>query len=192
VDIRALTGDRCGDITDLFESNGTTRGCWCMWFLGSTKDVQAGWGDGNRDRFLARAAESEVPYGVLAYADGKPVGWCAAGPRSRYARALRSPILKHTRDPDEDDSVWLVPCFFIRVGHRRQGITGELLTAAVEQARAAGAAAIEGFPLAGHGPYERTDLYLGTEPLFAAQGFRAVARPSPRRVVMRLDLRHEQ
>ena len=56
MDIRSLTADRCADVTDLFESNGTTRGCWCMWFLGSTKDIQAGWGDGNRDRFLARAA----------------------------------------------------------------------------------------------------------------------------------------
>jgi GNAT superfamily N-acetyltransferase len=134
------------------------------------------------------AASSEVPYGVLAYAEGQPVGWCAAGPRSRYARALRSPILKTTRDPAEDDSVWLVPCFFTRVGHRRQGISAQLLDAAVEQARQHDAVAIEGFPLAGDGPYERTDRYLGTEPLFAARGFRVVSRPSPRRVVMRLDL----
>jgi GNAT superfamily N-acetyltransferase len=188
VDIRSLNGDRCADVTDLFESNATTRGCWCMWFLLSTSEVQGGWGDGNRDDFLTRAAASDVPYGALAYEDGTPVGWCAAGPRSRYARALRSPILKNTRDPDEDDAVWLVPCFFTRVGHRRQGVRGRLLAAVVEQARAAGAAAIEGFPLAGDGPHDRTDRYLGTEPLFAAQGFRVVARPSPRRVVMRLDL----
>ncbi|HEU4348045.1 MAG TPA: GNAT family N-acetyltransferase [Actinoplanes sp.] len=188
MDIHRLNSDRCGDLADLFETNATTRGCRCMWFLLSTKEVQAGWGDGNRDRFRARVAVSGTPYGVLAYADGTPVGWCAAGPRSRYARALRSPILKHTRDPDEDDSVWLVPCFFTRAGHRRRGVSSRLLTAAVAQARAHGAAAIEGFPLAGDGPYDRTDRYLGTEPLFAAHGFRVIARPSPRRVVMRLDL----
>jgi GNAT superfamily N-acetyltransferase len=159
-----------------------------MWFLSSGKEVGAGWGGGNRDRFLALAAASPTPFGVLAYEDGTPVGWCAAGPRSRYARALRSPILKPCRDPAEDDSVWLVPCFFTRVGHRRRGISGQLLDAAVDQARTHGATAFEGFPLAGGGPYERTDLYLGTEPLFAERGFRVITRPSPRRVVMRLDL----
>jgi GNAT superfamily N-acetyltransferase len=188
VDIRSLSEDRCGDLTDLFDSNATTRGCYCMWFLVSTREVHGGWGAGNRDRFLALAASSEIPYGVLAYAaDGTPVGWCAAGPRSRYARALRSPILK-ARTVTEDDSVWLVPCFFTRVGHRRRGVSADLLAAAVERARAHGAPAIEGFPLAGDRPNDRTDLYLGTESMFAAQGFRVVARPSPRRAVMRLDL----
>jgi hypothetical protein len=67
-------------------------------------------------------------------------------------------------------------------------VSGQLLAAAIETARAHGATAVEGFPLAGDGPYDRTDLYLGTEPLFAAHGFRVVARPSPRRVVMRRDL----
>lgn len=157
-----------------------------MWFLASTKEVQAGWGDGNRERFRSLAAASPTPYGVLAYEDGQAVGWCAAGPRSRYAKALRSPILKAAGgDPD---AVWLVPCFFTRVGYRRKGVSSRLLAAAVEQARAHGASAIEGFPLAGPGPYERTDRYLGTEPVFAEQGFQVIARPSARRVVMRLDL----
>ena len=188
MEIYALDAERCGDLAALFGSNGTTRGCWCMWFLLSYGEVQRGWGDGNRDRFLALAASSEVPYGVLAYEGDLPVGWCAVGPRSRYARALRSPILKPTRDPAEDDSVWFVPCFFTRVGHRRKGVSERLLAAAIAEARTHGAAAIEGFPLAGNGPFSRTDLYLGTEPLFAAHGFRPVSRPSVRRVVMRLEL----
>ena len=80
-----------------------------------------------------------------------------------------------------------MPCFFVRSGARRGGITHALLTAAVGLARRHGATAVEGWPLAGDGPH-RTDRYLGTEPLFAAAGFTDVARPSPRRVVMRLDL----
>jgi GNAT superfamily N-acetyltransferase len=188
MDIHPLDSPRCGDVDDLFASNGTTRGCFCMWFLSTGSEMDAGWRGGNRDRFLERVAASPTPFGVLAYDGGTPVGWCAAGPRSRYARALRSPVLKPVRDPAEDDSVWLVPCFFTRVGHRRHGVSGQLLAAAIEMARAHGATAVEGFPLAGDGPYDRTDLYLGTEPLFAAHGFRVVARPSPRRAVMRRDL----
>jgi GNAT superfamily N-acetyltransferase len=179
-------GDGLDDLGELFGSSNITRGCHCMWFLLTSKEAEAGWRGGNRERFGRLAAEETRPMGVLAYDEGRPVGWCAAGPRSRYARALRSPILA-AHDPAEDDDVWLVPCFFVRVGARRAGTTGLLLAAAVEQAERHGATAVEGFPLAGTGPH-RDDRYLGTEPLFAACGFRAVARPSGRRVVMRRDL----
>jgi GNAT superfamily N-acetyltransferase len=185
MEIRALTTETYPDASDLFNSSSTTRGCWCMWFLLSSSEVDAGWGDGNRREF-SKLAGQDPPGGVMAYRDGKPVGWCAAGPRSRYRRAMRSRILAG-RDPAEDDSVWLVPCFFVRTGARQAGLTRELLTAAVELARDHGATAVEGFPLAGSGPHS-TDRYLGTEPLFSACGFTTIARPSPRRVVMRLEL----
>jgi GNAT superfamily N-acetyltransferase len=183
---RAVGADALGDLGELFGSSNITRGCHCMWFLLTSKEAEAGWRGGNRERFEKLTAEETRPMGVLAYDEGRPVGWCAVGPRSRYARALRSPILA-AREPAEDDDVWLVPCFFVRVGARRAGTTQLLLTAAVEQARRHGATAVEGFPLAGTGPH-RDDRYLGTEPLFAACGFHAVARPSGRRVVMRRDL----
>ncbi|GIE94777.1 GNAT family N-acetyltransferase [Paractinoplanes rishiriensis] len=183
--IRTVTGADIADLNELFDSNSATRGCRCMWFVLSNREVQGGWGAGNRDRLTSLAAGSAEPVGVLAY-DDRPVGWCAVGPRARYTRALRSPILAG-HDPAEDDRVWLVPCFFVRVGHRRAGLTEELLTAAVEVARQHGATAVEGFPLAGAGPH-RSDRYLGSEPLFAACGFTEVTRPSPRRVVMRHEL----
>jgi GNAT superfamily N-acetyltransferase len=80
-----------------------------------------------------------------------------------------------------------VPCFFVRSGFRRTGITQQLLEAVVGFARDRGAAAVEGFPLSGDGAH-KADRYLGTEPMFAASGFAARARPSLRRVVMRRDL----
>jgi len=188
VEIRPVTAALLPAVGELFDSNATTRGCRCMWFLLATRDVQAGWGETNRGRFERMVTRAGEPAGVLARDDdGRAVGWCAAGPRSRYARALRSPTLTG-RDPAEDDAVWLVPCFFVRVGDRRAGLTHRLLTAAVDLARDHGATAIEGFPLAGTGPH-RDDRYLGTEPLFAACGFTATTRPSPRRVVMRKSLR---
>ena len=186
VEIREVTAELLPDVDDLFGSSGTTRGCRCMWFLLSSKDAEDGWGERNRGRFERLVAEAGEPAGVLAYADGRAVGWCAAGPRSRYARALRSPIMAG-RDRAEDADVWLVPCFFVRSGARRAGVTRRLLDAAVAGAARHGARAVEGFPLAGAGPH-RDDRYLGTEPLFAACGFTEVARPSPRRVVMRREL----
>ena len=71
---------------------------------------------------------------------------CLAVEAGLTAVAPRSPVLKD-RDPAEDDDVWLVPCFFVRVGARRMGFTRALLTAAVEVAGEHCAKAVERFPL---------------------------------------------
>jgi GNAT superfamily N-acetyltransferase len=159
----------------------------------SRPDFAAGWPDaGNRRAFEAMAAESELPVGLLAYDHGEPVGWLACGPRSRYAVATstRSKIMR-ARRPEEDDSVWLVPCLFVRVGHRRKGITYALLEAAIQLARSSGAVAVEGWPRSGD-DRRQSDLYLGREKLFAALGFTCIDRPSAQRAVMRLELRQPE
>jgi GNAT superfamily N-acetyltransferase len=183
-----VTPARLADLADLFESNGSTKGCWCMAFIVTNREYHIGWYGLNRERFEQLAHEEEVPMGLLAYEDSRPVGWCAAGPRSRFERAIgpRNTMLKD-RNPSEDDDVWLVPCFFVRVGFRRAGTTRNLLEAAVQLASTHGATAVEGFPLADDNP-TKADGYYGRERLFAAQGFRCIVRPTPKRAVMRLDL----
>jgi GNAT superfamily N-acetyltransferase len=185
--VHPLTADRLADLDALFGTNKTTAGCRCMWFLVPSKQCSEGWGEVNRAAFADITRAEPAPTGLLAYRDGEPVGWVAAGPRSRYSRALRSPILK-ARDADEDDSVWLVPCFFVRRDARRSGVTRELLEAAVALARSHKAAAIEGFPLAGDQRRSTMEAFLGVEPLFESCGFTVVSRPSASRVVMRREL----
>jgi GNAT superfamily N-acetyltransferase len=191
IEIRPATPDRLADLAALFGASKTTSGCYCMWFILPAKQSQAGWVDGNRQAFESMAHElagtASEPVGLLAYRGDEAVGWCAVGPRSRYQRALRSPILK-ARDADEDPLVWLVPCFFVRRDARKQGVTRSLLESAVEVARERGAVAVEGFPLAGDARRSAAEAFLGVEPLFASCGFQAVARPSPGRVVMRREL----
>ena len=164
-----------------------TRGCWCAYFLRTGRAFTAGWGPENRAFFEEFAADAHPPAGLLAYRDGEPVGWCATGPRSRYGRVLRSPLLR-TRDADEDGTVWFVPCFFVRRDARGAGVTVGLLDAAVRLAQAHGAPAIEGFPLVGGVRHPVSEGYLGTEPTFTACGFRVTGRPSARRLVMRREL----
>lgn len=189
VEIWPVTTDRLADLAALFETHPSTRGCWCQAFSVTRKVYHAGWSDGgNRARLEKLAETADPPVGLLAYREGEPVAWCSLGPRSRYPAAIgpRSRILKN-RDASEDAEVWLLPCFFVRVGCRRAGITYDLLRAAVELARGYGAPAIEGWPRAGD-DRRQSDLYLGREKLFAECGFRCVDRPSPHRAVMRLDL----
>jgi hypothetical protein len=187
MEIHPVTPDRLDDLADLFESNATTRGCWCMAFNTPRKEYYIGRGAGNRARFEQLTRELDRPLGLLAYLDGKPIGWCAIGPRSSYPNTIspRATILRG-RDPSEDDSVWLVTCFFVRVGFRSRGTTHARLDAAVELAKTHGATAVEGFPLVGGG--RRPDSFLGRESVFESCGFGAIARPSERRVVMRRDI----
>jgi len=187
MEIRPVTADGLADLGRLFATNGVCSGCWCTFFLLSGREFSAGWGTVNRNRFAEFAAGAGGPVGVLAYRDGEPVGWCAAGPRSRYPRILRSPLMK-ARDRAEDATVWLVPCFFVRRDARRSGVTRALLAAAVDLAAASGAPAVEGLPLAGSGRHPAAEAYVGIEEVFAACGFEVTARPSPRRLVMRRAL----
>ena len=187
VEIRAVDGSCHEALAELFTANGTVAGCGCMYFVADAAEFKAGWHSrANRGRLLEDAA-SVPPIGLLAYREGRAVGWCAAGPRARYARALRSKLLAG-RDEAEDGAVWFLPCLFVRAGERRKGVALDLLVAAVEAARAHGAPAVEGFPLAGGERRNAGDAYLGTEAMFAAAGFEVVTRPTPNRVVMRKDL----
>jgi GNAT superfamily N-acetyltransferase len=186
--VAPVTAKRLADVATLFGTNKTTGGCYCMWFITSAKECQAGWAGGNRLAFESMAQATAEPLGLLAYAGGGPVGWCAAGPRTRYARALRSPLMK-ARDADEDAEIWLVPCFFVIREARRSGVTRALLEGAVTLARKRGARAVEGFPLAGDGRRSTGEAFVGVEPLFASCGFTPVARRTASRVVMRRDLR---
>jgi len=143
---------------------------------------------GNRHRFQAMATGNETPMGILASVSGEPVGWCACGPRSRYtvADSGRNRILRD-QPRNEDEVVWLLPCLFVRADFRAQGVTYALMRSAVELARREGALAIEGWPTAGSDP-RSADAFLGRERAYEDLGFRCVARPTPQRAIMRLEL----
>lgn len=133
--------------------------------------------------------DAETTSGLVAYLDDEPAGWCAVEPRSAYAglvRVYRVPWDGRAEDK-ADDTVWAVTCFFTRAGFRRRGVSRALAQAAVDFARDHGARAIEGYPIT------TTDVILeellvGTRDIFEAAGFTEVSAPSPRRVVMRIDL----
>jgi GNAT superfamily N-acetyltransferase len=189
--------DDLTELAELFESQRNSRHCWCMTFCVTRREFAVGWlNGGNQRRFATMASVSAAPMGVLASDAGKAIGWCACGPRSRYIAATspRSEIMRN-RAPAEDETVWLLPCLFVRAGHRGQGVSHALVSAAVALARREGAAAIEGWPLADT-VQRSADAFVGREQMFADLGFRGVDRPTAERVIMRLALsaptRHDE
>ena len=186
IQIRPVTRDSLSDAEAIFATSPETNGCSCMWFIIRVADYHAGGPSANRRRFRELVESSAMPVGLLAYGEAGVVGWCAAGPRSRFVRALRVPSFKG-RDPSEDDAVWLVPCFYVPKDLRRAGVSRALLEGAVDLAREHGATAIEGFPFAWGAKISKESM-VGVEALFASCGFRVQRRPSTTRVVMRREL----
>ena len=141
--------------------------------------VQTGCGD----------PDSGTTSGLVAFRGDQPVGWCAVAPRCSYGglvRVFRVPW--EGRDEDRDDPhVFAVTCLFTRAGHRRQGVSRALARAAVDHARASGAHAVEAYPVTTTAVIAE-ELHVGTVRTFAEAGLHVVARPSARRVVMRLEL----
>jgi GNAT superfamily N-acetyltransferase len=188
VEVRVVGPGQWPEVERLFGPSGAYSGCWCMWWRLSGREFSRNGNAGNRAA-LAELVRAGEPVGLLAYAGGEPVGWAAVAPRSTYSRILRSPALRPA-DPAEA-GVWSVPCFFTRRDCRRTGLATALLDAAVEHARASGAAALEGYPVgtATGTPPQAAELYTGTVPLFERAGFTLWHRPETgRRVVLRRAL----
>lgn len=184
--VHALSPERMDDLARLFDQHKMTADCWCMWWLIPVKAFHEAGAAGNQAAFRDLATTSVEPMGLLAYKDGAPVGWCALGPRERYARAIKTPTY---RGADlEEEGVWLAPCFYIHPDVRGEGVASALLKAAVELAREHGAKAVEGFPYEGDKRRSGGSIQVGVESLFSACGFEALRKSAGSRVIMRRDL----
>lgn len=166
------------DVERLFGVRGEPSRCWCRFFALTGPQWSASTPEERKNQLRDKFDGGQPAPGVLAFRDGNPVGWCAVEPRGCYPRILRSNVLASAPDAARDpgvDHVWSVSCFVVSPGHRRTGVAGALLAAAVEHAAAHGATVVEGYPV---DPAQRpkagpADLYHGTLGLFLAAGFTA-------------------
>jgi GNAT superfamily N-acetyltransferase len=139
-------------------------------------------GDKNRAALHKLVREGPAP-GVLAYADGKVVGWCAVAPRQDYPALERSRVLK----PVDDEPVWSISCLFVAKKYRRQGLSAQLVTAAAKFAKSQGARIVEGYPQVVDGSLPDAFVWTGLEQSFLKAGFVEVARRSAKRPVVRIQ-----
>jgi GNAT superfamily N-acetyltransferase len=180
------------DVETVFGTRGDPARCWCQYF----KMPSQAWWDSpvaeKRDALHEQVTGDPLPPGLLAYLDGEPVGWCAIEPRVRYPGILRSKVVTTaSTEPFDDESVWAISCFVVRVGKRRLGVGRALANAAVDWARAHGARVIEGYPVdveAKPAKPSAASLYHGSVTLFEDAGFTVQARPFPGRALVRYEL----
>lgn len=183
LEIEPATADRWADVVALFGRRGACGGCWCMYWRRSAAEYERGKGQGNRDALRRLVAGGATP-GLLAYAGGAPVGWCAVAPREAYPRLERARVLKRI----DDRPVWSVVCLFVAKDCRRRGVSVALLEAAAAFAASRGARMLEGYPVEPRGAMPDAFAWTGTAAAFRAAGFREAARGSPTRPIMRRAL----
>jgi len=185
VEVHPATADRFDDVRAALGGQA----CWCLYYRLSSGDYSRISVEKRAEIMRERAGHSPAP-GVVAYADGVPVGWCGFGPRAEMERLQRS----RTIQAFDERRVWSVVCFLVRPGFRRKGLARAMLVGAVEYARAERAAGLEGYPVdPGDRRIDTTFAYVGTTGLFEAAGFRRVAPTKSHsaglvRWLMRLDL----
>ena len=189
--VRPATIERLDDIEPVIN-----RACWCQWWRQTSAEYGRATGAGERSSSEAHRTalrdlcRVEPAPGVVAYLGENPVGWCGFGPRSSMRRLERSRTI-----PKVDDlPVWSVVCFSVRVGYRRRGVATALLAAAIDYARANGAAGLEAYPTDPAGTRRDAAFsYTGFTGMFEQAGFRRIIETASHadrlpRWLMRLDL----
>ena len=178
--IHPLTSPRWPELVELFErrgprggaQNSPAYGCWCMYW----RDRSLPHGEPKKQA-LAELVRAGRETGLLAYDDGRPVGWVSIAPREEYGDLLRSP---QYRPRTEEHGVWSIVCFTIDRGARGRGLAPTLLDAAVAHACSRRASTVEAYPHA-----TKADDYMGSLELFLGRGFAETRQTTKRRVVRR-------
>ena len=184
----------CEDLLSVFGNRGYTGRCLCQRFRTTSEEW---WYDPipREERVFRLRQQTDCGYpdsdttsGLVAYLEDEPVGWCAVDMRSEHLRLGQTPW-KERSEARDDDTVWALTCFVVRVGYRGRGITYRLAAAAVDFARDRGARALEGYPMIPEPGQTITwgEINVGHRKVFEAAGFREVSHPSKRRCVMRID-----
>ena len=181
------------DLQTIFGTRGAASTCQCQRYKLRRREAFRSFPAEERAQRLREQTdcghpESRTTSGLVAYLDGEPVGWCAVEPRTAYEGLVRNNRVpwEGRAEDKTDGSVWAVTCLLTRVGFRKRGVSRALARAAVDFARERGARAIEGYPMITKNVILE-ELHVGTEGVFADAGFTVVSRPTPRRVVMRID-----
>lgn len=145
---KELSDQTWPDFEKLFSQGHGWNHCWCMAF----QRVQ----HASRKQFRTRAevavsnqqAKKELvdqgqAHGILVYADGAPIGWCQYGSAEElngYGQPEPTPAQNSAR-------VWRVTCFVVERKHRRKGIAGLALHAALQAIRERGGGLVEAYPV---------------------------------------------
>ncbi|MEZ2331070.1 GNAT family N-acetyltransferase [Mesorhizobium sp. RCC_202] len=187
--IAPLTPQRWADFEDLFGKQGACYGCWCTHFRLTPAERRASDKERNKDHIKARI-EAGPPPGLLAFEDGKAVGWMQIGPRADVPEWNNPGRGSAPVDPADvsDPKVWAISCFFVRVKARGRGVSHRMVEGGIGFAREHGARLLEACPIDLSRDSRSIGLFVGSSRVFEKAGFERLVERKPGRPLMRLVL----
>lgn len=186
VEIHALSPSRMGDFLAFFDGeafidNPKWSSCYCQCFYEDHRTVR--WVDRsavqNRARAVERVDASEMQ-GLLAYHDGKVVGWCNAAPRPLLHALDVEPVAHAGR-------VGTIVCFLVAPQARGRGVATALLQAACAGLQARGLDRVEANPRTQTS--KDAENHYGPLAMYLAAGFAEVRRDGDDSVWVERSLR---
>jgi GNAT superfamily N-acetyltransferase len=184
-----VTPERWPDFEDLFGKQGACYGCWCTHFRLPPAARRENDRERNKDHIRVRI-ETGPPPGLLAFQDGKAVGWMQVGPRAdvpEWNNAGRGSAPLEPADADDPD-VWAISCFFLRSKARGKGLTHQLVQGGIEFARVNGARFLEACPMDLSRDSRSIGLFVGSTRVFEKAGFQRMVERKAGRPLVRLVL----
>jgi ribosomal protein S18 acetylase RimI-like enzyme len=188
VEVRDVTPDRVRDYQAFFDRDAfrdfpTWQSCYCMETHRNQGDEE--WAartaqDNRRD--MSEMLTAGKVTALLAYADGKPVGWCNYGETTHLSGVMH----RYGLEPPDHQGVGSIACFVIASQYRGHGIASRLLEAAVDRLRAKGLRAVEAYPGREVGDSAQSN-YRGPLDMYLRAGFQP-HRETERYVVVRKTL----
>lgn len=181
LEIYPLDITRWSDFETLLGARGGCGGCWCMSWRLKKSDFERQKGDTNK-LAMKTLVEQNEKVGILAYIDGKPIGWCAVAPREVYLKLKNSRVWKSI----DNESVWSITCFYIAKSYRRKGLSLELLKGVINYCQANNVKIIEGYPVEPYGDnIPAAFAWTGMPNAFEKAGFIVAERRSKLKPIMR-------
>jgi GNAT superfamily N-acetyltransferase len=167
-----LSPETWGDFEKFFDRYRGCAGCWCTYHLCSLTQFNQMRPE-ERKAFHKDLVFNGQASGILVSDNGEPAAWCQFGPAERYPHFDRKRTYRALAIPPDLSPQWRISCFFVDRSHRRQGLSGLALHAALDWIHNHGGGIVEAFPrvLADFG----IPKYTGSVPMFEKEGFRPLA-----------------
>lgn len=151
---------------DAFRDYPAWQSCYCMEpIFPGTDDEWAQRTAAENRRDVSEGIAGGQLTALLAYEDGRPVGWCHYGPTTRLAGVMR----RFGLEGAEHEGVGSIGCFVVAAPYRGHGVAKRLLDAALERLRAAGCRAVEAYPARDRKSPQSN--FRGPLPMYLAAGF---------------------
>jgi GNAT superfamily N-acetyltransferase len=148
VEVHDVTSERVAEYQSFFDDYAfrdypAWQSCYCMETHRTQDDDEwAGRTANDNRRDMTNLINRGEVTALLAYVDGKPVGWCNYGETTRLDGVMR----RFGVNAKEYEGVGSVACFVIAGPYRGHGVASRLLDAAVDRLRKRGLRAVEAYP----------------------------------------------